>query len=61
MEPETVSLARQMQAYTREELQKVMKAAADTLADYYRTDPEMQEWQALEAEDFYDVNGLQEE
>lgn len=54
MEPHTVSLARQMQAYTREERQKMMKAAADNLADYYRTDSEMQEWQALDADDFCD-------
>lgn len=32
-----------------------MAAAAETLSDYYRTDPEMQEWQALETEDFYDA------
>ena len=32
-----------------------MAAAAETLAEYYRTDPEMQEWQALDSEDFYDL------
>ena len=50
-----------MQAYTREERRQVMEAAAHTLAEYYRTDPEMQEWQALEADGFYDVNDPLEE
>ncbi len=49
-----------MQAYTQEERQKVMKAAADTLADYYRTDPEIQEWQALDVENFCDDNATEE-
>lgn len=49
---ERVSLARRMQTFSREERQKTMAAAAETLGDYYRTDPEMQEWQALETEDF---------
>ena len=52
---EAVSLARRMQTFSREERQKVMSAAAETLTDYYRTDPEMQEWQALETEDFYNA------
>ena len=52
---QTLSLARRMQTFSREERQKVMAAAAETLGDYYRTDPEMQEWQALETEDFSDA------
>ena len=48
-----VSLARRMLSFTREERQRVMAAAAETLSQYYRTDPEMQEWQALETEDFH--------
>ena len=49
------SLTRRMQDMSKDERQKVMAAAAQTLAEYYRTDPEMQEWQALDAEDFCDV------
>ena len=52
---EAVSLARRMQTFSREERRKAMSAAAETLTDYYRTNPEMQEWQALETEDFYDA------
>lgn len=52
---ESVSLTRRMQGFSKEERRKVMTAAAETLADYYRTDPEILEWQALDAEDFYDV------
>ena len=32
-----------------------MTAAAESLAEYYRTDPEIMEWQALDTEDFYDI------
>ena len=53
---ETVSLARRMQTFSREERRKVMSAAAETLSEYYRTDPEIQEWQALETEDFYSAS-----
>ena len=52
---ETISLTRRMQTFSKEERQKFMAAAAENLADYYRTDPEIQEWQALETEDFYDA------
>lgn len=52
---ELLSLTRQMQDMSKDERHKIMSAAADTLAEYYRTDPEIQEWQALDAEDFYDV------
>ena len=51
----TVSLTRRMQDFSKEERRKVMSAAAETLANYYRTDSEILEWQALDAEDFYDV------
>lgn len=47
---ETVSLARRMQTFSREERRKVMSAAAEALVDYYQTDPEILEWQALETE-----------
>ena len=50
-----LSLTRRMQDFSSQERRKVMTAAAKTLADYYRTDREMQEWQALDTEDFYDV------
>ena len=50
----TVSLARRMQTFSREERRKVMSAAAETLVDYYQTDPEILEWQALETEGLYD-------
>ena len=56
MEPQIVSLVRQMQTYSQEERRAVMAAAADTLANYYRTDPEMQEWQALETEECCDTD-----
>ena len=51
---ETVSLARRMQTFTREERHKVMSAAAESLVAYYQTDPEILEWQALETEGLYD-------
>jgi len=54
-QPQAVSLTRQMHELSKEERAKVMAAAAETLAEYYRTDPEMQEWQALDSEDFYDL------
>lgn len=50
------SLTRRMQDLSKKERHKVM-AAAETLAEYYRTDPEMQEWQALDGEDFSDADG----
>lgn len=52
---ETLPLARRMQTFTLEERRRVMTAAAETLVDYYQTDPDMQEWQALEIEDFHDA------
>jgi Arc/MetJ-type ribon-helix-helix transcriptional regulator len=52
---EPLSLTRRMQDFSPKERQKVMAAAAETLSKYYRTDPEIQEWQALDTEDFYDV------
>ena len=55
METQTISLARQMQAYSKEERRAVMAKAAEVLADYYRTDPEILEWQALETEGLYDI------
>lgn len=52
---QSLSLLQRMQHSSPEERQKIMAAAAETLADYYRTDPEIREWQALDVEDFYDV------
>ena len=49
------SLTRRMQDLSKKERHKVMASAAETLAEYYRTDPEIQEWQALNGEDFYDA------
>ncbi len=40
---------------SQEDRAKIMAAAADMLSEYYRTDPEMQEWQALDSVDFYDL------
>ena len=52
---QTVSLTRRMRNMSKEERAKIMTAAAEALTEYYRTDPEVQEWQALDAEDFYDI------
>ncbi len=52
---QTVSLTRRMRDLPKEERAKIMAAAAESLADYYRTNPEVQEWQALDTEDFYDI------
>ena len=52
---QTVSLTRRMRDMSKEERAGIMAAAAEALSDYYRTDPEVQEWQALDAEDFYDI------
>ena len=43
-----------MQAYSKEERRAVMTKAAEALADYYRTDPEILEWQVLDTEGFCD-------
>ena len=50
-----LSLTRRMQNLSKEERRRVMATAAETLAEYYRTDPEIQEWQALDGEDFCDT------
>lgn len=42
---------------SKEERRKVMAAAAETLVEHYRTNPQIQEWQALDGEDFYDADG----
>ena len=49
------SLTQRMRDLSKKERHKVMASAAETLAEYYRTDPEIQEWQALDGEDFYDA------
>lgn len=51
---ETISLTRRMRALSKEERQQIMASAAETLGDYYRTDPEMREWHALDGEAFLD-------
>ena len=48
-----MSLTRRMRDLSKEERAKIMAAAADMLSEHYCTDPEIQEWQALDAEDFY--------
>lgn len=50
-----LSLTRQMRDMSREERWNIMASAAETSAEYYRTDPEILEWQALDGEDFYDI------
>ena len=44
-----------MRDMSTEERRKVMARAAETLVEHYRTDPEIQEWQALDGEGFYDA------
>ncbi len=55
MEQHGASLTRRMRALSKEERTKMMTTAAEALQGYYRTDPEVQEWQALDSEDFYDL------
>ena len=55
LEQPSVSLTRQMRDLSKEERAKITAAAAGALCEYYCTDPEMQEWQALDSEDFYDL------
>ncbi len=50
-----MSLTRRVRDLSKEERVKIMMAAAEALSVYYRTDPEVQEWQALDCEDFYDL------
>ena len=49
---EAISLTRRMRALSKEERQIIMASAAETLGDYYRSDPEIQEWHSLDGEDF---------
>lgn len=51
---ETLSLTRRMRTLSKEDRQQIMAAAAETMGDYYRSDPEMQEWHTLDGEDFLD-------
>jgi len=51
---EPLSLTRQMRDMTPEQRREIMRTAAEMLADYYRTDPEVLEWCGLDAEKFYD-------
>ena len=51
-----LSPIRRMQDLPIRERRKVMATAAEALADYYRTDPEIKEWQALDGEDFCDID-----
>lgn len=41
---------------SREERRAIMAAAAEASVEYYRTDSEIREWQALDGEDFYDTS-----
>lgn len=52
---QSLSLTRRLRDMPKEERQKLMAAAAESAAEYYRTDPEILEWHALDGEDFYDV------
>ena len=49
---ETLSLTQRMRTLSKEERQQIMASAAETLGDYYRTDPEILEWHALDGEEF---------
>ena len=49
-----LSLTQRMGNMSQVERRAVMATAAETFSEYYRTDPEVQEWQALDAVDFYD-------
>jgi len=55
LKDQPLSLTRRMQDMSKEQRRKVMAGAAEKLAEYYRTDPEIQEWQALDGEDFYNA------
>ncbi len=50
------SLTRRMRDMSREERRAIMAAAAEASVEYYRTDSEIREWQALDGEDFYDTS-----
>lgn len=50
-----MSLTRRMRDLSKEERAKIMAGAAEALSEYYRTDPEVQDWQALDCDDFYDL------
>ena len=50
---QTQPLLHRMRTMYKEERNKVMETAASSMTEYYRTDPEMVEWQALDGEDFY--------
>ncbi len=50
---EPPSLTRRMRDMTPEQRRKIMRTAAETLADYYRTDPEVLEWLALDTKEIY--------
>ena len=51
---ETLSLTRRMRTLSKEERKQIMASAAETMGDYYRSNPEMREWHALDGEDFLD-------
>ena len=52
---EAQPLLLKMRTMTKEDRNKVMKSTAESMAEYYRTDPEIQEWQVLDGENFYDL------
>ena len=54
-ERQPLFLAQRMRDMSKAQRREVMARAAEVLAEYYRTDPEIQEWQALDGEDFYDA------
>lgn len=47
-------MTQRMRVLTAQERRQVMAQAADALADYYRTDPEIAEFHALDGEGVYD-------
>lgn len=53
-EGRTVSMTRRMRTLSPEERRRAMATAADALANYYRTDPEIADFHALDGEGVYD-------
>jgi Arc/MetJ-type ribon-helix-helix transcriptional regulator len=54
-EKKDVSATQRMRNLSAPERRAIIANAAEMLAEYYRTDPEIAEWQALDGEDVYDI------
>lgn len=55
-EEQSLSMTRRMRDLSPEQRRQVMAQAADALSDYYRTDPEIAQFHALDGESVYDVD-----